>query len=154
MGLISDIIGGSFGSTVSAVGDTLKKFITTDGDRMQAQKELEQILQKRDTEIEQTIRVELGAKERVIVAELQHGDTYTKRARPTVVYVGLGAILFNYCFVPLVQTLTGTEVQAFALPMEFWAAWGGIVATWSIGRSAEKRGARKKVTSFITGSKY
>lgn len=153
MGFLSDILGSTFGSTVSAIGDTVKKFVTTDKDRMQLQMELEKILQQRDSEIEQTIRTELEAKERIMIAELEHGDTYTKRARPTVVYVGLAAIIFNYCAVPLIQTLASVNVAPFELPTEFWAAWGGIVATWSIGRSAEKRGVRNKVTSFITGSK-
>ena len=47
------------------------------------------LLQERDSEIEQTIRQELQAKERILVAELTQGSGYTKAARPTVVYYGL-----------------------------------------------------------------
>lgn len=152
MGWLGDILTGSLGSTVSTIGDTVKKFVTTDGDRMQMQKELEAILQKRDSEVEQTIRTELGAKERIMVAEITQGDNYTKRARPTVVYFGLVLIAVNYCLVPLAQILMGVKAEALDLPAEFWMAWGGIVSTWVIGRSAERRGSRNKVTSFITGS--
>ena len=149
---ISKILGGSLGEVVSSVGNTVRKFVTTDTDRMQMQVELELILQKRDSEIERTIQSELNAKEKIIVAELQQGDTFTKRARPTTVYFGLVVIFYNYCLIPTIQIVKGVPLQQFILPTEFWCAWGGIVATWSIGRSSEKRGTRNKVTSFITGN--
>lgn len=152
MNIIGKILGSATGGLLKDAAEVVGKFVTTKEEKMQAQLELEALLQKRDSEIEQTIRAELGAKERIMVAELQQGDNYTKRARPTVVYFGLFVIFFNYCLVPLIQTFASSTVDPFALPTEFWAAWGGIVATWSIGRSAEKRGARNKVTDFITGS--
>ena len=151
MSFITDILTGSLGKTIEGIGNTVKKFVTTDSDRMAMQLELEGLLQKRDAEIENTIRTELQAKERIIVAELQQGDSYTKRARPTVVYFGLLVIFYNYCLIPTIQSLKGIPLTPFMLPTEFWVAWGGIVATWSVGRSAEKRGTRNKVTSFITG---
>ena len=153
MSFISNILSSSLGKTIESIGNTVKKFVTTDSDRMAMQLELERLLQKRDSEVEQTIRAELQAKERILVAELQQGDSYTKRARPTVVYFGLFMIFVNYCLMPIVQYWKDVPVTAFNLPTEFWLAWGGIVGTWSIGRTAEKRGTRNKVTSFITGSK-
>ena len=105
------------------------------------------------TEIEGTIRAELDAKQKILVAELQQGDTYTKRARPTVVYFGLVVIFYNYCLIPTVGLFMAEIPNPFELPMEFWAAWGGIVATWSIGRSAEKRGSMNRLTSVVTGTK-
>jgi hypothetical protein len=152
MDILSTVFSGTLGKTIAAVGDTVKKFVTTDQDRMRLQNELEGLLQKRDSEVEQTIRAELDAKERVLVAELSQGDAYTKRARPTVVYFGLLVVFFNYCLVPAIQTFTGRDASPWDLPAEFWLAWGGIVSTWVIGRSAEKRGMRNKVTGFITGT--
>lgn len=152
MSFIADILGSSFGKTVEGVGKVVRSFVTTDSDRQKMQIELEALLQKRDSEVEQTIRTELQAKEKIIVAELQHGDGYTKRARPSVVYFGLLVILYNYCVIPTAQMIKGVPLTPFELPTEFWIAWGGIVSTWSIGRSAERRGIRNKVTSFITGS--
>lgn len=152
-GFISKVLGGSIGNVVSDIGDTVRKFVTTDSDRMKMQTELEKILQKRDSEIEETIRTELEAKSRIIEAELDQKDNYTKRARPTVVYFGLVAICFNYCIVPSIQSIRGVPLAAFNLPTEFWIAWGGIVSSWVVGRSAEKRGNRNKVTSFVTGDK-
>jgi hypothetical protein len=147
MSLISTILGSATGGLIKEAGNVLDKFVTTKEEKMQAQLELEGLLQKRDSEVEQTIRSELEAKERILVAELQQGDTYTKRARPTVVYFGLLVIFFNYCLVPVVQSFMGTVIEPFGLPAEFWAAWGGIVATWSIARR------RNRVTDLITGGK-
>ena len=99
------------------------------------------------------MRQELQAKERILVAELTQGSTYTKAARPTVVYYGLFAIFANYTLIPCLQWAFGSSPEAFALPTEFWVAWGGIVGTWSIGRSAERRGVRNKAVSLATGNK-
>jgi len=106
----------------------------------------EEVLQKRDSEMEITLRAELGAKERVLIAELQQGDKYTKRARPTVVYVGLFMFFFNYSLVRLFG------YPQFDLPWQFIAGWSGIVTSWSIGRSTERVGFRNRVTKIATGS--
>lgn len=148
---VSNIIGGSIGEVVSKIGNTIKQFIPNDVDRMKAQGEIEKILQTRDADIETTIRQELSSKEKILIAELQQGDNYTKRARPTLVYTGLAVIIYNYCAVPTIQMLNGLPVVPFQLPTEFWVAWGGVVGTWVVGRSMEKRGIKNKAVSLITG---
>lgn len=150
---IASILGGSLGKTVESLGTVVKKFVTTDNDRMDAQKELEVILQKRDSEIEQTIRAELTAKSSIIKAEMAQGDNYTKRARPSVVYYGLGAITIDLIIRCIMLFKGSSDIPLTMLPDQFWWAWGGIVSTWVVGRSAEKRGMRNKVTDFITGAK-
>lgn len=113
---------------------------------------METLLQKRDSEIEQTARAETQARERVLVAELTQGDNFTKRARPSVVYIGLIFIALNHVIGPWAAYFIGTEIPEITLPTEFWVAWGGIVATWSIGRTMEKRGQHNKMTGAITGT--
>lgn len=133
---------------IGQIGTIIDDLRTTDDEKNAAKLAMEQLIQQREAQVEETIRAELGAKERVMVAELQQGDNYTKRARPTVVYAGLAFILFNYVlpnYLPI--------EKAVDLPAEFWIAWGGIVATYSIGRSMEKRGVRNQVVQGITGSK-
>jgi hypothetical protein len=144
---------------VERIGEVADRFITTDKERNDFKLQVEQLLQKRDAEIEQTIRAELSAKERILVAELKQGDAYTKRARPTVVYAGLAFIGINYVLIPLIARLAlafgmeGIDTSPLAdLPAEFWAAWGGICATWVVGRSAEKRGSRNRMIETITGN--
>lgn len=165
MSIVQDVLSASTGSFLDKASTAIKRFITTDKERLELQNEMESLLQQRDAEVEKTIRAELGAKERTLVAELQQGDNYTKRARPTVVYAGLLFIAINHVLFPIVArllTLFAGELAAediamltapIDLPTQFWAAWAGICSVWVLGRSAEKRGMRNKLVSAITGSK-
>ncbi len=152
MSWLTNVLGGSIGKVLDAGGALADRFIQTADEKSAFKLEFEKLIQKRDSEIEQTFRTTIEAKERVMVAELKHGDAYTKRARPTVVYVGLAAIIFNYCVIPTISVILDRVFPPFELPTEFWAAWGGVVATWSIGRTMEKRGVRNKFVSAMTGA--
>ena len=152
MDLLSNIFSGGVGDIVDKVGDTIDKFHLSGEEKQKLKMEMQKIIQQRESEIEATIRQELSSKEKILVAELQQGDSYTKRARPTVVYAGLVFIFFNYILVPVAQSLFGAEVAPFPLPGYFWGAWGGIVGTWTIGRSFEKRGASSKLSRAVTGN--
>lgn len=153
MGWLQTILSGGIGDVIGKAGDIVDEFHLSGEEKQKFKLKLESLLQKRDSEVEATIRTELQAKERVLVAELNQSDNYTKRARPTVVYAGLLFIVLNYSLVPLIQIFTHLPVAPFQLPFEFWAGWSGIVTTWVIGRSAEKRGTRSKLASLITGNK-
>ena len=121
--------------------------------RSQYKAQIESTLQKRDATIEKAIRAQLLAREQSLLKELNQGDSYTKRARPTVVYAGLVFIGLNYVLVPIVSDIFGARMTEFKLPAEFWYGWSAIVGTWSIGRTFEKRGAASKLIQNITGSK-
>ena len=166
---LGKFVGNAGGGFIESTANAIDKFVTTDKERMELQIVLEKVLQARDSEIEGTIRAEAEAKAQIIVAELNQSDKYTKRARPTVIYGGLVVIAWNYCLVPFIfglVTLFTDVVQTdvlgnlivtwtpptMDLPNGFWYAWGGIVSTYAIGRSAEKRGMRNRVTDFMTGS--
>lgn len=163
MSWLSNIFSGSAGGIIKGIGDIVDEWKISPEEKAEFSLRLEELLQKRDSEIEQTIRTRDQAKERVLVAELKQDDAYTKRARPTVVYAGLVLIFWNYALVPLLSAFgVGVEVvegvrtallQPLSLPSEFWLAWGGIVSTWVIGRSAEKRGASNRAVEAITGNK-
>ena len=152
MSWFTDIFAGGAGKLMGQVGSIIDDLNLSGEEKQQFKLRMETLVQKRDSEVEQTIRIELQAKERVLVAELQQGSTFTKSARPMVVYSGLAFIGINYVIVPIVGLLNGMTISPMELPFEFWAGWSGIVATWSIGRSFEKRGSHNRVTSAITGS--
>ena len=112
-----------------------------------------EMIQARDSEIEETLRAEMQAKERVMVAELQQGDTFTKRARPSLVYVGL-LLAFLEVVVRVVLVVQGKSMPeglTTVVPPQFWVAWTGVTGTWVIGRSVERRGIKNKIVSAITG---
>jgi hypothetical protein len=142
------------GGLAESIAGIVDRFKLTPDEKATFQLELERLAQQAASELEQTMRTELAAKERILVAELTQGDNFTKRARPTVVYGGLAFIGFNYCLVPLAKAFLPTlALPDFALPEEFWYAWGGIVTTWSVGRTMERRGTKNNLVSLVTGSK-
>lgn len=147
MSWFTNIFSGGISDIVKAGGDLVDRFIENPTERNEFKLKLESIATERLSQVEKTMRSELRAKETLLKSELEQGDKYTKRARPTVVYGGLVMIAFNYCLAPLFGT------AAFELPVEFWAAWGGIVSSWVIGRSYEKAGNNSKLSSVVTGSK-
>ncbi len=121
-------------------------------EKMKAQMALQELLEKRENQV-------IDAQKSIIVAEMQQGDNYTKRARPTIVYIGLAFIGLVNVLLPMIAwitlSVTGkplTGMPDIQLPGEFWAAWGGVCSIWVIGRSAEKRGAANKVINMITGT--
>ncbi len=141
------------GGIIKALSGVADKFIRTPEEKDAFELEASKLIQARDSEIEQTLRAEMQSKERVLVAELTQGDSYTKRARPTVVYAGLVIVFLNHIVLPWVAHFIGNVVPEIEIPAMFWTAWGGICATWVIGRTLEKRGSENKLVSLITGSK-
>ena len=124
---------------------------TSPEEKAAAKVKFAELARAREAEIEATLRSEIAAKERILVAELQQSDDYTRRARPSVVYFGLLLTFVNYVLVPWVARFSGVESQPIEIPSQFWLAWGGIVGTWVIGRTAEKRGTANAAVKLITG---
>ena len=113
-------------------------------EKAKATLQLQEILQERETAL-------LEAQKSIIVTELQQGDNYTKRARPTIVYSGLAFIFLVHVFLPVVAFLTNKPVPQLTLPSEFWWAWSGVCGVWILGRTAEKVKGPSKLIKTITG---
>jgi len=118
----------------------------TDAERAEAELGLQRLLQERETTV-------IEAQRSIIVSEMQQGDAYTKRARPTIVYAGLVFIFLVHVFLPGYAFFFNKAVPALTLPEEFWWAWGGVCSVWVIGRSTEKQGMKNKLVGMITGTK-
>jgi len=159
MSFISNIFSSAGGGIIDSIGDVVDKFIETPDEKAALKIEVEKIVTERMKSADESANKEMAAKSAIVVAEMNQGDNFTKRARPMVVYAGLVFIGINYVLFPLIGRIGqaagfSVDVTPLAdLPVEFWAAWGGICATWSIGRTMEKRGKSNKLTSTITGSK-
>lgn len=117
-----------------------------EADKAQAILEVQQALQERENRV-------IDAQRSIIVAEMEQGDEYTKRARPTVVYAGLLFIFLVHVVFPMAEAFGAQDLPNLSLPTEFWWAWTGVCGIWVIGRSAEKRGAKNKILEAITGGK-
>ncbi len=151
---LGKIFGGAAGETVSKVMNSVAKFGEGHLGKKELKLELEKLISADNNRIHDEITAELGAKERVLIAELSQGDKFTKRARPMVVYTGLAVLVLNHVILPWSNHfLTTNDIPAINIPMEFWIGWSGIVATWSIGRDTVRNGIKNKFTQFATGDK-
>ena len=71
-----------------------------------------------------------------IRAEQTSGDKFTERARPSVVWAGIGFIGWNYCLVPTFGI--HWHLTSLNLPDAFWWTWGTVVTGYVFNRTAEK----------------
>lgn len=173
---ISEFISGSGTNIVDSLSEAVDRFVTTGEEKEKLKQELlrikgeqqqnqrnflvrmEELTQQREKEVEETIRMELDAKKNILMAEMNQDDRYTKRARPTVVYVGLVFILLELLGLRhIIMHSLGIEAEIIANSDQifkiFLGVWGSVLGVYSIGRSVEKRGTRNSWTSLVTGSK-
>lgn len=135
------------GSVADLAKGLIDRFFPPDLDpaeKARIEAEMRQALERREAAL-------LEAQKSVMVAELQQGDSYTKRARPTVIYAGLLFIFLVHVIGPLASAFAGLQVPSLSLPTEFWWAWSGICGAYVLGRTAEKRGGPNQVTKLLTG---
>jgi len=141
---LTRLFGAGVAETATSIGEMVAKVSEGHLGKKELQLEIEKLLQEREMALLGQVTAEIEAQERIMVAELQQGDTYTKRARPTIIYVGLlGALL------------SGVTYLNFTLPTDFWLVWGGVCGVYMIGRTVEKRGTNGtagQVAAAITGS--
>ncbi len=148
------------GSVADLAKSVVERFLPakmSDGEKANATLQLQELLQKREDAL-------IDAKRSIIVAEMNQGDAFTKRARPMIVYAGLAFIGLVHVVFPItawiVLIATGeplANMPELTLPTSFWTAWGGVTSIWVIGRSAEKKGVAnanmEKIVRLVTGSK-
>lgn len=134
-------------------GNLVKDIADIIDDNRLSKEEKENLLHSKFLAAENTVVETVKARMSVIVAELQQSDKYTKRARPSVVYMGLLFMLINHVLAPTVAQIVGADWKTVELPAEFWMAWGSVVSVWAVGRTAEKIGYTNKFTNIVTGNK-
>lgn len=162
MSLLGSIGKAFAGGLVDDIAGVVDRFVETPEERRQFILQVQEIITRR---IESADRLEAERMKMVadvVKAEMQSGDTYTKRTRPMIARWGLYVIVANYVALPaigsLVTAVSGAllEMGPFDLPAEFWWSWGGVVAVWSAGRSGERMAKANttlaRMSGLITGS--
>ena len=137
------------GSVFDFAKEAMNKIWPPDADpnaKMLAQLELQKMVEARENLV-------IDAQKSIIVSEMNQGDSYTKRARPTIVYSGLAFIFAVHVAFPIIVFFTGKPMPEISLPAEFWWAWTGVCGIWVVGRSMEKKGSTGKVIDTIMGKK-
>ena len=129
---IEQILGGSLGQAVKDIVGAFKLDPTVKA-QLEAQIEQNQdLLIQKQMEFDAKLNDVAGAN---IRAEEQSGDKYTMRARPSVIWVGLGVIVFNFC---LMNFLKRWGFAPMDLPDAFWWTWGTVVTGYVFNRSAQE----------------
>lgn len=141
---LADILAGGLGGLIDSIGSVVDKFHLSKEEKAQIQIALEDAANRQFAIIEQSVQARYEAVTKIIQAEMASGDSYTKRARPTVVYFGL--VLFG---VQVIGQFFGREI---VIPPDFTYAWAGIVGVWMIGRSYEKVQGPGGRSKWVTGS--
>lgn len=139
------------GGLFQGIKELIGKFKMDPAEKAEFELKLREIIERENRAVADQISAELQAKERIIIAELAQGDNYTKRMRPTIGYAGLGFIFLVHVFLPVFSYSTGKPAPELTLPIEFWLAWGGYVATYSIGRDFVKKGVGNGTANKISG---
>jgi len=146
MKFLANLFGAGASELMDGVGGLIGKFKAAPEEKMAFQLELKKLIADRDQRNLELINAEVDAKARIMEAEIKQGDNYTKRARPTIIYMGLLLVLLQAA----VSIFGGPKIE---IPVEFWYGWTGIVSVYSLGRTMEKRGNGSKAASMITGGK-
>src|SRR3990172_8384320 len=115
MGWIDSVIGGGAKGLLDGAGAIIDRFHLSPADVEAAKREMAEVVAKHEALLQETLRAEIGAKERILVAALQQGGNYTKRLRPTVGYVGLFAIAWNFVLIPTLAWWSGKEYHPVEL---------------------------------------
>ena len=161
---IAKFLGGSVGEFADKIGGVFDRFIQTKDEKAQFILDVLPIIQRRDSEIEETIHVELKTASDVIQAELVQSDKYTKRARPTIIYSGLAMFILNDVIFPKLAILAAfmddevsrdiviAALAPIAISPVFITSWAGIVAIYAGGRTLEKRGIKNAAVEAMTGN--
>jgi Protein of unknown function (DUF3154). len=147
MGLLSNILGSGLKEIVSTVSGVVDEFTLSPEEKARLNQEMQRLVLEQFQAVEASVQARFAMVKEIIAAEMSQGDNFTKRARPTVVYVGL--VLFAVQV--LAQLFPG--VPHIEVPVDFTIAWASIVGVWSVGRSYEKGSGKTNVISRLaTGS--
>ncbi|KKL16102.1 hypothetical protein LCGC14_2498930 [marine sediment metagenome] len=92
----------------------------------------------RDNAMAETLQSELESRARIIEAEMGQGDTYTKRARPSVVYSGLLMFFLEFGIRAWLVMSGQPMPEGTIMPGALIAGWTTVTGVWAVGRSAEK----------------
>jgi hypothetical protein len=146
MGLLQNILGSATGKLIGTVAKSVDDLTLSKEEKEQFNLEMQRLVQDQMAMVEASVQARFEAVKGIIVAEMESGDNYTKRARPTVVYGGL--VLF--ALQVLAQMFVG--IPPIVIPTEFVVAWASVVGVWSIGRSFEKTRGQTTVSKAVTGT--
>jgi hypothetical protein len=157
-GIVSTIFGGGIegaGKAIAAVIDAIRGKNPEDAAKLQQLlEESNQLAMKYQSEfalakIDENVQLNKIAGENVR-ADAQSGDLFTARARPAILWVGLGVIVWNYCFMPVL--LLHWRFTPITLPDWFWGGHSSSRLAWRWIRRGTSRSTQYPVLSTQSGN--
>ena len=108
--------------------------LVPDGEAKEAIKnELSEVVKQQSTTLESVYKNRAD----IVKAEMLQ-DKFTKRARPTIMYLFAFIILMNYCVMPIISVLFHLNLGVIELPGVAWDVFKVVFSVYAISRTAEK----------------
>ncbi|MFA8298868.1 MAG: 3TM-type holin [Hyphomicrobiales bacterium] len=179
---ILNFFSNSGNNLIDTIGDTVDRFVHTDEEKEKLKKELlkikieqqqneqrfilelEKMRMEKEAQLEKSVQAQIDSKKELMLEELKQEDKYTKRARPTVIYMGLIFIFLELIGLRLV-IFDSLDVDPKIIESSnnifewFMTAWASVIGIYSIGRTVEKKGlpikwrTKRNITSQDTETK-
>ena len=143
----------TIGSTLKGVFGLVDDLHTSPEEKASMKLELQKLFNQHERDVMANYQKEMASVKDVIVAELNQDDKYTKRARPTVLYLFIVIVMLNYCIFPFVNNFTENPFPQINLPTEAWQMFQWIFGIYGVGRSFEKIGGVDPVKRMMSKMK-
>jgi hypothetical protein len=157
MSIVGKILGGGFEKVVGSIGTVIDSLHTSKEEKALLENaKLQLVLAAQQAERELTVKLEeayladaANLREQVKL-EVQSADWYVRRARPSIVWIGVVIVGFNLIGVPLGRMIASfwrpdVVVEPMLLPTEFWWTWVTTALGYGAMRSFDKWSARGPV---------
>lgn len=142
---------------ITTIADTLKSAFglvddlhTSEEEKSSLKIKLQELFNQHQRDVMANYNKEMQSVRDVIVAELNQDDNYTKRARPTVLYLFIVIVMLNYCIFPFINHFTVKPLPLIDLPPEAWQMFQWIFGVYGVGRSVEKMSGTDPVKKMFS----
>jgi hypothetical protein len=133
---VTEFFSSAIGPAFDGISKLIGQFHMSPEEKLQAQQAIADAAQKaRSAAQDYDVQLNSIAGQN-IRAEEGSGDKFTVRARPSVIWMGVLLIFWNYAIVPTFGH-KWAMVPA-TLPDAFWWTWGTVVTGYVFSRSTEK----------------
>lgn len=142
-GIVSSLLGGGIegaGKGISAVINAIKGKNPEDAAKIQEilGRHSDLVIQTEADVAKATIaeNIALNATAAANIQTEAKGDWYTRDARPSVIWVGLLILAWNYMLIPVLGI--HWQVKPVDFPSMFWEVWGIVCTGYVFARTADK----------------
>lgn len=142
---LGSLIGGPLKDLISGVGDVVDKFVTTDKEKLEAQRALLEIERGFQTKMAELDGEWAKTQASIINAETNSQSWLARNWRPLLMLVFTYIVAHNFVIAPIFH------LSAVPIPPDMWDLLRIGMGGYIVGRSLEK--IAPKVTEIVTANK-